>query len=104
MAEALSPETRDAALAPLFATGWQMVDGRDAITRRLRFANFQAAWGFMSQVALVAEKMGHHPEWSNVWSRVEITLTTHDTGGLSDLDIALAARIDAIAAQADLRG
>lgn len=76
---------------------WQMVEGRDAIRRRFRFADFSAAWGFMARVALLAEKLDHHPEWSNVWNRVEILLTTHDAGGLSARDVALAQAIDAIA-------
>jgi len=97
MSEKLAGEARQTALAELAATGWQAVPGRDAITRSLRFRDFAEAWGFMSRVALAAEKMGHHPEWSNVWNRVEITLTTHDAGGLSQQDVALAQRIDAIA-------
>lgn len=76
--------------------GWAMAEGRDAITRSFRFADFSAAWGFMSRVALLAEKHEHHPEWSNVWNRVEITLTTHDAGGLSARDVALARAIDAL--------
>lgn len=76
--------------------GWKMAEGRDAITRSFRFADFSAAWGFMSRVALLAEKHDHHPEWSNVWNRVEITLTTHDAGGLSARDVALAKAIDAL--------
>ena len=76
--------------------GWAMAEGRDAITRTFRFADFSAAWGFMSRVALLAEKHDHHPEWSNVWNRVEITLTTHDAGGLSARDVALAKAIDAL--------
>lgn len=75
---------------------WQMAEGRDAITRRFRFADFSAAFGFMARVALLAEKQDHHPEWSNVWNRVEITLTTHDAGGLSARDVALAQAIDAL--------
>ena len=71
--------------------GWSPVDGRDAITRTFRFADFNQAWGFMSRVALLAEKHDHHPEWFNVWNRVEITLSTHDAGGLSARDVALAA-------------
>ncbi|SBO42489.1 4a-hydroxytetrahydrobiopterin dehydratase [Cyanobium sp. NIES-981] len=74
---------------------WQLVEGK--LRRELRFTDFVAAFGFMTQVALVAEAMGHHPEWSNVWNRVVVTLTTHDTGGLSDLDLELARRIDALA-------
>ncbi|MGG5889932.1 4a-hydroxytetrahydrobiopterin dehydratase [Falsiroseomonas sp. HC035] len=75
---------------------WSLVEGRDAIRRRFRFADFSAAWGFMSRVALVAERMDHHPEWSNVWNRVEILLTTHDAGGLSERDVAMAQAIDQI--------
>lgn len=76
--------------------GWAMVEGRDAITRTFRFANFSEAWGFMARVALLAEKQDHHPEWSNVWNRVEIILSTHDAGGLSARDVALARAIDAL--------
>lgn len=85
-------------LDPLLAAGWRMVDGRDAITRSYRFADFNAAWGFMSRTALWAEKWDHHPEWTNVWNRVEVTLTTHDAGGLSMLDVQLAQKMDALAA------
>ncbi|MDO9502531.1 4a-hydroxytetrahydrobiopterin dehydratase [Falsiroseomonas sp.] len=81
---------------------WQVVEGRDAIRCRFRFTDFSAAWGFMSRVALLAEKLDHHPEWSNVWNRVEILLTTHDAGGLSERDVAMAQAIDAIAAGAPL--
>jgi 4a-hydroxytetrahydrobiopterin dehydratase len=77
--------------------GWAMVDGRDAIRRSFRFADFSAAWGFMTRVALLAEAQDHHPEWSNVWNRVEITLSTHDAGGLSARDVRLAKAIDALA-------
>jgi 4a-hydroxytetrahydrobiopterin dehydratase len=76
--------------------GWAMVEGRDAITRSFRFADFSEAWGFMCRVALLAEKHDHHPEWSNVWNRVEVTLSTHDAGGLSARDVALARAIDAL--------
>ncbi|CAH0307462.1 4a-hydroxytetrahydrobiopterin dehydratase [Roseomonas sp. CECT 9278] len=78
--------------------GWALVDGRDALRRTFRFADFNAAWGFMSRVALLAEKHDHHPEWSNVWNRVEITLSTHDAGGLSARDVALATAIDGVVA------
>jgi 4a-hydroxytetrahydrobiopterin dehydratase len=71
---------------------WALVDGK--LQRELRFADFVEAFAFMTKVALIAEAMGHHPEWSNVWNRVTIALTTHDTGGLSDLDLELARRID----------
>jgi len=73
---------------------WSLVEGK--LQRELRFADFAEAFGFMTQVALIAEAMGHHPEWSNVWNRVTIALTTRDSGGLSDLDVALARRIDAV--------
>jgi 4a-hydroxytetrahydrobiopterin dehydratase len=76
--------------------GWALVEGRDAIMRRFRFADFSAAWGFMARVALLAEAQDHHPEWSNVWNRVEIILTTHDAGGLSVRDLRLAKAIDAV--------
>ncbi|MCO6414679.1 4a-hydroxytetrahydrobiopterin dehydratase [Siccirubricoccus sp. KC 17139] len=75
---------------------WHLVEGRDAIARSFRFADFSAAWGFMSRVALLAERQDHHPEWSNVWNRVEITLSTHDAGGLSARDLRLAKSIDAL--------
>ena len=77
--------------------GWRLVDGRDAIARTFQFADFKAAFGFMTQVALLAERQDHHPEWFNVWNRVDITLATHDAGGLSLRDITLAAAIDAVA-------
>jgi 4a-hydroxytetrahydrobiopterin dehydratase len=77
--------------------GWSRVDGRSAITKRYTFADFSEAWGFMSRLALVAELMNHHPEWSNVWNRVDITLSTHDAGGLSDLDFKLATAAEKIA-------
>lgn len=76
---------------------WRMADGRDAIVRQFRFADFSAAWGFMCRVALAAEKQDHHPEWSNVWNRVDILLTTHDAKGLSARDVTLAQAIDALA-------
>lgn len=76
---------------------WTAVEGRDALTCRFTGANFIHAWGFISAVALEAEKLNHHPEWSNVYKTVDITLTTHDTGGLSDLDQRLIAKIDALA-------
>ncbi len=92
MAEKLNPEARAAALAKL--SNWADVEGRDAITRTFQFADFNEAWGFMSRVALVAEQMNHHPEWFNVWSRVDVTLSTHDAGGLTELDLTLAAKMD----------
>jgi len=88
----------EAARAGLAAAlpGWAMVEGRDAIRRSFRFADFSAAWGFMARVALLAEAQDHHPEWSNVWNRVEILLSTHDAGGLSARDLRLARAIDAL--------
>ena len=78
--------------------GWALVEGRDAIVRRFRFADFSTAWGFMARVALLAEAQDHHPEWSNVWNQVEIILSTHDAGGLSARDLRLAKAIDAVLA------
>lgn len=77
---------------------WTVVAGRDAIQRTFAFADFNRAWGFMSRVALLAEKLDHHPEWFNVYGRVEVTLSTHDAGGLTDKDVRLARAMDAIAA------
>ena len=85
-----------AALARL--PGWSRVDGRSAIAKKFQFADFSQAFGFMSRVALAAEKQDHHPEWANVWNRVEITLSTHDAGGLSARDVKLAEAIEKIAA------
>ncbi len=75
---------------------WRLVDGREAITRSFKFKDFSAAWGFMSRAALTAEKLNHHPEWSNVWNKVDVTLSTHDAGGLTALDFKLAAAMDKI--------
>ncbi|NQU69562.1 MAG: 4a-hydroxytetrahydrobiopterin dehydratase [Rhodospirillales bacterium] len=71
-------------------TGWKKVRGRDAISKSYRFRNFNEAFGFMTRVALAAERMDHHPEWFNVYNRVDVTLTTHDAGGVTERDIALA--------------
>ncbi|WP_249691730.1 4a-hydroxytetrahydrobiopterin dehydratase [Stappia sp. WLB 29] len=95
MTEKLSPEARTDALAGL--PDWREVDGRDAITRTFAFKDFNEAFGFMMRVALVAEKLNHHPEWSNVYRTVEVVLSTHDAGGLTDLDIRLARKMDAFA-------
>ena len=75
---------------------WRAVDGRDAIRREWRFTGFSEAWGFMSRVALLAEAQDHHPEWSNTYNKVTITLTTHDADGLSDRDVQMALAIDRI--------
>lgn len=92
----LSEADREAALAGL--DGWTFEAARGAIVRRFTFADFSAAFGFMARVALAAEKADHHPDWSNTWNRVEIALSTHDAGGVTARDIALARAIDAIAA------
>ncbi|KPQ12926.1 MAG: 4-alpha-hydroxytetrahydrobiopterin dehydratase PhhB [Rhodobacteraceae bacterium HLUCCA09] len=86
--------TDRSALDPLKATGWAEVEGRDAIAKTFRFKDFKEAFGWMTQVALVAEKMDHHPEWSNVYKTVEVTLSTHDAGGLTELDVKLARAMD----------
>ncbi len=78
--------------------GWSVVPARSAITKSLKFADFNAAFGFMARVALSAEKLDHHPEWFNVYSRVDITLSTHDAGGVTALDIKLASLIEQYAA------
>ena len=94
MVDQLSEAERADALDGL--PDWDYDEARDAITRQIVFSDFAEAFGFMAQVALIAEKMDHHPEWLNVWNRVEITLTTHDAGGLSERDIELADAIDSI--------
>jgi 4a-hydroxytetrahydrobiopterin dehydratase len=83
--------------AELTAAGWAPEAGRDAITKLFEFKNFREAFAFMTGVALMAEKLDHHPEWSNVYKKVTITLTTHSTGGLSELDVKLAREIDRLA-------
>lgn len=86
----------DAALAQLL--GWAKVDGdRDAISKTFKFADFNEAFGFMTRVALMADKLDHHPEWFNVYNRVEVVLTTHDADGVSALDVRLATFMDAAA-------
>lgn len=90
----LTQEERQGPLQERIAAGWSMVADRDAIQKTFQFSDFNAAFGFMTRVALVAEKLNHHPEWFNVWNRVEITLTTHDAGGLSALDLELARQAD----------
>ena len=96
MVEKLSATERAGLLATLPA--WQLVEVREAITRSFRFKDFSEAWGFMARVALLAEAQDHHPEWFNVWNRVEITLSTHDAGGLSARDVRLAKAIDGLLA------
>jgi len=96
MAQKLSPDARKAALARL--NGWTEVSGRDAITRKFTFKNFREAFAFMTKVAEVAEEMDHHPEWFNVYMTVEVTLATHDAGGVTALDVKLAEAMDKLAA------
>jgi len=93
--EKLSASARTSALAKL--AGWHEVANRDAITKKFVFKDFNEAFGFMARVALVAEKLDHHPEWSNVYKNVEVTLSTHDAGGLTELDVKLAQAMDNIA-------
>jgi 4a-hydroxytetrahydrobiopterin dehydratase len=92
MVEKLSGDALRAGLQEIGA--WAPVEGRDAIQRSFKFRNFNEAWGFMNRVALMAEKQDHHPEWFNVYNRVDITLSTHECGGLSERDIKLAKSID----------
>ena len=91
----LEGAARDTALAEL--TDWSPVDGRDAISKSFKFGNFSQAFAFMTRCAMKAEKMDHHPEWFNVYNRVDVVLATHDVDGLSELDIALAKYMDKIA-------
>jgi 4a-hydroxytetrahydrobiopterin dehydratase len=95
MPQKLSGEARKTALGRL--KGWSDVGGRDAITKKFVFADFNQAFGFMTRAALIAEKLDHHPEWFNVYKTVEVTLSTHDAGGLTDLDVTLAETMDRLA-------
>ena len=95
----LSEDDRSGSLSPLLSSGWSMVEGRDAIKKTFTFSNFSEAWGFMSRVALRAEQLNHHPEWFNVYNRVEITLSTHECQGLSQRDITMATFMDKITTQ-----
>ena len=97
MAQKLSGEARKQALAGL--AGWSEVAGRDAITRKFVFKDFNEAFGFMTRAALIAEKMDHHPEWFNVYKTVDVTLSTHDAGGLTEKDVKLATEMNRIAGQ-----
>ena len=95
MSEALTEGDREEALGRFLANGWAHDAKRDAISKTFKFKTFIDAFSWMSRIALKAEKMNHHPEWFNVYNRVEVTLTTHDVGGLSALDVKLADYMDA---------
>ena len=95
MVEKLSDAARAQAMTEL--PGWSAAEGRDAIAKTFRFTDFNAAFGFMSRVALLAERMDHHPEWLNVYNRVEVTLATHDAGGVTERDARMAKFMDEIA-------
>ena len=95
MSQKLSGEVRKSALSRL--KGWSEASGRDAISKKFVFADFNQAFGFMTRAALIAEKLDHHPEWFNVYKNVEVTLSTHDAGGVTDLDIRLAEAMDKLA-------
>jgi 4a-hydroxytetrahydrobiopterin dehydratase len=88
---------REESLHPFLSNGWSYVYGQDAITKQFLFSNFVEAFGWMCKVALEAEKLNHHPEWSNVYKSVQVTLTTHDVKGLSSLDLDLASKLDKLA-------
>ena len=92
----------EAALKQL--SGWKAAEGRDALTKTFRFGDFNTAFGWMSRVALAAEKLDHHPEWFNVYSRVEVLLATHDADGVTDLDVTLARFMDEAAAEKGAKG
>jgi 4a-hydroxytetrahydrobiopterin dehydratase len=96
MAQKLTGSARATALSKL--DGWTEVTGRDAISRKFSFKDFNEAFGFMARAALVAEKMDHHPEWFNVYNKVEVTLATHDAGGVTERDVALAQAMNRLAA------
>ncbi len=103
MTTILDETTRQAELPALGDAGWGAVPDRDAIRKIWKFASFSEAWGFMSRVALVAERMNHHPEWTNIYNTVDVTLTTHDCDGLSRLDLDLARAMDRLAGSAEVQ-
>lgn len=100
MTEKLSQAARDAVLEPLLQSGWSYCDDRDAIRKSFEFENFVEAFGWMTKAAIWAEKWNHHPEWSNVYKTVDVSLTTHDVGGLSALDAKLARKMDVLFGEA----
>ncbi len=103
MATLLTETERKEALPSLGDSGWQAVPGRDAIRKIWKFRNFSQAWAFMSRAALAAEKLNHHPEWTNIYNAVDVTLTTHDCGGLSALDVKLARQMDGFAGDTEVQ-
>ena len=96
MPEKLTGNARQAALAKL--SGWSEVEGRDAISRKFTFKDFSEAFGFMARAALMAETLDHHPEWFNVYNKVEVTLATHEAGGVTERDVQLAQEMNRLAA------
>jgi 4a-hydroxytetrahydrobiopterin dehydratase len=97
MAQKLDDAARRAMAQTL--PGWRLAENRDAIQKTFKFEDFNAAFGFMTRAALIAEKMNHHPEWFNVWNRVDVTLSTHDAGGLTSRDVKLAEAMDRLAGE-----
>ncbi|WP_151720634.1 4a-hydroxytetrahydrobiopterin dehydratase [Gemmobacter serpentinus] len=100
----LTDAARAEALPALITSGWHPVAGQDALRKVLKFRTFSEAWGFMTRAALTAEKLNHHPDWRNVYNLVDITLTTHDCKGLSELDLKLARAMNRLAAGAEVLG
>jgi 4a-hydroxytetrahydrobiopterin dehydratase len=103
MAERLTSEARNEALPALGESGWGAIPDRDAIRKIWKFRSFSEAWAFMSRAALAAEKLNHHPEWTNVYNTVDVTLTTHDAQGLTELDLKLARLMDRYAGEAEVQ-
>ena len=101
MTKKLTATERETVLGPLFDTGWVLADDRDAICKTFKFRDFADAMGWMTRAAIWAEKWNHHPEWSNVYKTVDVTLTTHDVDGLSALDAKLARKMDSLFAPAE---
>jgi len=95
----LGEEERKTLLSPLLDQGWTVTEGRDAIHKEFKFKNFNESFGFMTRVALLAEKMDHHPEWFNVYNKVEVTLSSHDVGGISARDIKMAKFMESLTKQ-----
>lgn len=98
MVEKLDSASRRDLLDPLINSGWEIVEGRDALRKIYQFRNFSEAFGWMTRVALFAEKLNHHPEWFNVYGKVDVTLATHSAGGITELDLRMAKKMEVIAA------